>query len=76
MTFDEWWAENKVYWIGSSLPAVEAAYAAWKAGHEAAVNSILERKKDVAKDWLDEKTDKLIDDLIFGSDEESNDTGK
>jgi hypothetical protein len=35
-----------------------------------------ESEVSVAKDWFDEKTDKLIDDLVFGTDEESKDTGK
>lgn len=40
MTFDEWWTDNKIYWIGCSLPAVEGAEAAWYAGWKAAIDSV------------------------------------
>jgi hypothetical protein len=42
MSFEEWWGANKQYWVGSSLPAIEAAKAAWAAGYQACMNGYLE----------------------------------
>lgn len=40
MTFEEWWNENKIYFIGSSRPTVELARIVWEAGYGAAINSV------------------------------------